>query len=171
MTSYQKSLVKLVGCVKSYELREGSTVIEVKMAKNGRTWKFGFCRDMSLALGVLGLLHDVSVSNVTVSTCSIIMYKMGSFVWLYNYYMKMKVVDCAFCYLLASWDERVSRRALELDAGGAGELGQPERLRERDDVLVEEAGTAAGVLGRFLKEIRFRIVVSFCRHLFKGKRL
>jgi hypothetical protein len=31
-----------------------SIVIEVKGAKTGRLWKFGFSRDMSLALGV----HD-----------------------------------------------------------------------------------------------------------------
>jgi hypothetical protein len=31
---YQKSLVKLLVCVKRYELREGSAAIEVKVAKN-----------------------------------------------------------------------------------------------------------------------------------------
>jgi hypothetical protein len=39
--------------VKSYELREGSAVFEVTVANFGRSWKFEFCRDMSLALGVL----------------------------------------------------------------------------------------------------------------------
>jgi hypothetical protein len=47
----------LVDCFKSYELGEGSTVIEVKVAKTGHLWKFGFCRDMSLDLGVLDLVH------------------------------------------------------------------------------------------------------------------
>jgi hypothetical protein len=45
----------LLVCVKSYGLREGSTVIEVKVAKTGRAWKFGFCSDMSLALEVLAI--------------------------------------------------------------------------------------------------------------------
>jgi hypothetical protein len=47
--------VKLVVCFKSYELVEGSTVIEEKVAKTVCLWKFGFCRDMSLDLGVLAL--------------------------------------------------------------------------------------------------------------------
>jgi hypothetical protein len=34
-----------------------STVIEVKVAKTVRLWKFGFCRDMSLDLGVIDVLH------------------------------------------------------------------------------------------------------------------
>jgi hypothetical protein len=42
LTSYQKSLIRLVACVKSYELRERSTVIEVKVSKTGRAWKFRF---------------------------------------------------------------------------------------------------------------------------------
>jgi hypothetical protein len=49
-----KKLGELVDCFKSYELREGSTVIEVKVTKTVRLWKSGFCRDMSLDLGVLG---------------------------------------------------------------------------------------------------------------------
>jgi hypothetical protein len=49
LTSYQKSLVKLVDCFKSYELWGGSTVIEVKVTKTVRLWKF--CRDLSLDLG------------------------------------------------------------------------------------------------------------------------
>jgi hypothetical protein len=53
LTSYQKSLIKLVDCVKSYELREGNTVIEEKVVKTDRTLKVGFCCDMSLDLGVL----------------------------------------------------------------------------------------------------------------------
>jgi hypothetical protein len=53
-----KSLVKFVDCFKSYELREGSTVIEVIVAKTVRLWKFGFCRDMSLDLGALGLRYS-----------------------------------------------------------------------------------------------------------------
>jgi hypothetical protein len=32
---------------------ERKVVIEVKVAKTGRLWKFGFCRDLSLDLGVL----------------------------------------------------------------------------------------------------------------------
>jgi hypothetical protein len=59
----------LAACVKSYELREGSAVIEVKVAKTGRTWKFGFCCDMSLALGVLGLFHKVSGYKVKIQQC------------------------------------------------------------------------------------------------------
>jgi hypothetical protein len=57
LTSYKNSLVKLLVCVKSYELREGSTVNEVKVAKTGLGWKFEFCREMSLALEVLALVH------------------------------------------------------------------------------------------------------------------
>ena len=48
-------------------------------------------------------------------------------------------------YLLAVGDEGVLGRALELDGGGAGVLGQPHRRGEGDDVLVEEAGLARGV--------------------------
>jgi hypothetical protein len=55
---YQNSLVKLLVCVKSYELQEGSTVIEVKVANTGHAWKFGFCRDMSLALEILDLSNS-----------------------------------------------------------------------------------------------------------------
>jgi hypothetical protein len=33
LTSYQKSLIELVDLIKSYELREGSTAIEVKSRK------------------------------------------------------------------------------------------------------------------------------------------
>ena len=54
-------------------------------------------------------------------------------------------------HLLAVGDERVLRRALELDGGGAGVLGQPQRRRERDDVLVEEAGLARRVDRRALQ--------------------
>jgi hypothetical protein len=61
LTSYEKSFVKFIDCVKSYELREGNTVIEVKVAKNGRTWKFGFCRDMSVALGFMSLHLQIVV--------------------------------------------------------------------------------------------------------------
>jgi hypothetical protein len=44
-----------IGCLcHSYELREGSTVIEVKITKIVRTRKFGFCRDMSLASEIHG---------------------------------------------------------------------------------------------------------------------
>jgi hypothetical protein len=32
-------------------------VIEVKVAKTGRAWKFGFWSDMSLALEVLSICH------------------------------------------------------------------------------------------------------------------
>lgn len=42
------------------------------------------------------------------------------------------------------------RRALELDGGGAGVLGQPQRRREGDDVLVEESGLARRVDRRSL---------------------
>jgi hypothetical protein len=49
MTSCIKSLIILVDPVKIYEVRQGDTAIEVKVAKNGRTWKFEFCRGMSLA--------------------------------------------------------------------------------------------------------------------------
>jgi hypothetical protein len=49
LTSYQKSLAKLVDCFKSYELREGSTVIEVKEPKTGCTWKLRICCDMEEA--------------------------------------------------------------------------------------------------------------------------
>jgi hypothetical protein len=34
--------------------KEVQSLIEVKVAKTGRAWKFGFCSDMSLALEVLG---------------------------------------------------------------------------------------------------------------------
>jgi hypothetical protein len=34
LTLYQKILIRLVDCVKSYELREGRTVIEVEVAKS-----------------------------------------------------------------------------------------------------------------------------------------
>jgi hypothetical protein len=60
LTSYQKSLVKLVDCVKSYKVGPVSTVNEVKVAKTVHTWKFGFCRDTSLALEVLGLFNQRS---------------------------------------------------------------------------------------------------------------
>jgi hypothetical protein len=55
LTSYQDSLVILLVCVKSYELREESTVIKAKVAITGRAWKFGFWSDMSLAKEVLAL--------------------------------------------------------------------------------------------------------------------
>jgi hypothetical protein len=60
---YEKSLDKLVDRVKSYELRERRTVIKLKAAKLSRTWKLGFCRDMSLDSGVLGLTYITIFSS------------------------------------------------------------------------------------------------------------